>query len=345
VTGIIHRPRLIALVGIAILMGACNPNSSPGNPTFVVQPAATNTLAPIITQTQRFTATPIPTSTLIPSPTVPTLTPTEPEATEFVPTPTLTPTPQIKGVINLNGGQVNMRSGPGTNFRIMANLKSGSQVIIQASSTDGEWSLIQLDDGTEGWISSSLLTQQDPSATVPALSTLELTERAQLATAMVQTQTAMAPTAEGGVTVDASAPAHSAQVNRVTDILAYCDQRPDAKWSQNRKFTSGQKPFLYWSWIAKTPEQMKDHLNAAQYDVKVNGQAIGDWAKYGSKVIKQSSGDYIVYWFVPLAQLAPGTYKVDFKVTWTEPIFDGTDRYGPGTDKSADTGTCTFTVK
>ncbi len=102
---------------------------------------------------------------------------------------------------------------------------------------------------------------------------------------------------------------------------------------------------MFWSWVAKTPEQIKDQLNNAQYTVTIDGQAIGDWKRFASPVAQQNDGSYIVYWFVPLGTQASGDHKIVFKVTWTQSIFDGTDHWGPGTTKTADTGTCTFTVK
>jgi SH3-like domain-containing protein len=336
-----HRLQIAALALMLITTGACGINLPSTNPTVVVVLPPTNTLAPIVTQTQRFTATPIPSPTLIPTATVPPtetlLPPTD------VPIPTATPIPAIKGLIKSDAGIVKMRIGPGTTYRSNANLKAGAPVVISAVSSDLQWMLVQIEDGTEGWVSAQFITPNNPEVTVPALTTPELTQRAVLGTQISQTQTALAPTAEGGLAIDANAPTHVPGIVPASDVLAYCDQRADSL--KNRKFTTGQRVTIFWSWIAKTPEQIKDHLNNAQYEVKVNGLILGDWARYASQVRQQNDGSYIVYWFIPLGTPAAGAYKVDFKLTWKQPIFDGVDRFGPGTDKPADTGTCAFTVK
>lgn len=333
----------VVLLGLCVLLGACNINGGAISPTIIIV-IPTNTLAPLITQTPRFTATPIPSPTppIIPTQVaaVPTLVTPEPNAIQPLP-PSITPT-ATKVVQGLTKDQANLRAGPGANFRIVGTLKTGSSMSVLSYSADNKWALIQLEDGTEGWISAPLFTLTNPSATVPVLSAADLTQRAQLGTAIALTAKAILPTAEGGVTVDSAAATHVPRIDRATDVLAYCDQAKDAV--RNKKFVVGQKVFVFWSWIAKTPEQMKDHLNNAIYLVKVNDQVIGDWARYSSPVIKQSDNSYITYWFIPLGTPNGGTYKIDFNLTWKAAINDGEFNFGPGTDKPSDTGTCSFSV-
>jgi hypothetical protein len=342
---------LVGLFSVILALGGCNANFfDPPITKVVVIP--TNTLAPLVTQTQRFTATPIPTDTPIPSVTplppsdtpeasAPLPPPPDPGATAVVNAPT--PTPMIKGVVKPDANTINLRAGPGTNFRSIGSLRPGNALFIVANSSDGKWSLIRLEDGTEGWVNSTFLTLTNPAATVPVLNTPELTQRAQQATAVVLTQTAFAPTAEGTIVVDAAAPTRSPRINTATDVLAYCEQRPASDAPRNKKFAANARIFVFWSWIAKTPEQMKDHLNNAVYRVKINGQEIGDWYKYATPVTRIGS-DYIVYWFVPINGATPGTYKVEFNVTWKTAINDGVENFGPGTEKPSESGTCTFTV-
>lgn len=340
--GLLYRLRVAAL-GVVLLgvLSACGINAPAANPTIIVI-IPTNTLAPIMTQTQRFTATPIPTTTLIPTITLsPTNTVPAPSETT---TPTATATPPLRGIIRADAGIANMRTGPGTNYKVSGNLRGGSTVTVFATSDDSKWMLIRLEDGSEGWLSASLITLNDASATVPALTTPQLTERAQLGTAVSLTQTAIGPVTPSGVVIDSSAPTHIPKIVTATDVLAYCD-KPNSGAARNRTFRTGAKVVLFWSWEAQTPEQIKDHLNNAQYEVKVNDQVIGDWAQYASKVVQESSNMYIVYWFIPLGQLAPGAYKVEYKLTWKQAIFDGLDHYGPGTDKPVENYTCSFSVK
>ncbi len=56
--------------------------------------------------------------------------------------------------------KINMRSGKGTDFRIVSILKTGQQVdLVEVG--DG-WAKIRLSDGKEGWVLSRLLTDKEP---------------------------------------------------------------------------------------------------------------------------------------------------------------------------------------
>jgi len=85
-------------------------------------------------------------------------------------------------------------------------------------------------------------------------------------------------------------------------------------------------------------------LDNAQYVVTVDGQLLGDWQKYASPVTALKKGGYIVYWFVPLGTPDSGTHHIVFKLTWKQPISDGVNNFGAGTDNPANTGTCSFSV-
>ena len=49
----------------------------------------------------------------------------------------------------------NMRSGPGTNYEVVAKVKYG--VVFRPVSNDGEWTKVVHDDGTEGWMYNNLM--------------------------------------------------------------------------------------------------------------------------------------------------------------------------------------------
>jgi SH3-like domain-containing protein len=335
-----RKSALIATLLAASLLSGCDFGAQQTIPTQIIV-IPTSTLAPILTATGRFTATPNPSDTLIPSLTVsPTDSP--PAPTDTLP-PSQTPTMTVMAVVRTDSGQVNVRSGPGTNYKKVGALIAGNQVQVLFTSTDGKWTLVQLDDGSQGWVSSTLVTLLNPSATVPALTTPELTQYAQLSTAISLTSTASSPNTPQAFTAAANAATHVPKIVQATDVLAYCDN-PRSDATRNKHFASGAPVVIFWSWIAQTPEQIKDQLDNAQYEVTVNGLLIGDWAQYASQVKQQADGSYIVYWFVPLGKQADGTYHVVFKLTWKQPISDGTDQYGPGTTNPTNTGTCTFIV-
>ena len=60
--------------------------------------------------------------------------------------------------------KINMRSGMGTDYRIIAMLDTG-QTVELLEQTDG-WARIRVDGGKEGWVLSRMLTTQEPCARV-----------------------------------------------------------------------------------------------------------------------------------------------------------------------------------
>ncbi len=72
--------------------------------------------------------------------------------------------------------RVNMRSGPGTQYRIVKLLRSGDE--IQDLGTQGDWTRIRSNDGEEGWVPKGYMVEEPPaSVTVPQLRTrLQLAE-------------------------------------------------------------------------------------------------------------------------------------------------------------------------
>ena len=64
-------------------------------------------------------------------------------------------TQYISGVL-----QITLRSGPGTDHRVLAMLKTGNRVEI--ITTEGDWTQVRLENGKEGWILSRFLTDKEP---------------------------------------------------------------------------------------------------------------------------------------------------------------------------------------
>ena len=296
-------PRIIISALGVCLLGACGINLPTTIPTQIVM-IPTSTLAPILTATPRLTATPLPSDTLIPSPTPLVIsTPTLPPASDTPPSPP-TPTAQIMAVPKQNSG-LNVRNAPNSNAKRIGQILTGNSFVVLATNSDGTWSLLQLDDGTQGWVLSSLITLKNPSATVPAMTTPELTAQAVNATVVSLTQIASAPQSNGTAAVITGGATHVPRISQTTDVLAYCDD-PTKNAAQNRKFKAGDPIVVFWSWVAETPQQIQDQLTNAQYNVTIDGAAIPNWQSFASPVQQLSNGTYIVYWFVPLNKPAAG---------------------------------------
>jgi hypothetical protein len=153
--------RLVAFCMIGLLaLAACNTANQK-----IAQPP-TATLALIVSQTPRLTATPV--STRTPLPTF-TYTPSDtpiPSETPIPPTPT-DPPPLV--AIVASSQRVNVREGPGVSFGSIFALDPGTGVEVLGQSEDGDWYNIQMEDGDEGWISSSLLRLQATPTLPPSL--------------------------------------------------------------------------------------------------------------------------------------------------------------------------------
>ncbi len=134
----------------------------------------------------------------------------------------------------------------------------------------------------------------------------------------------------------------SVSMQRGEDVLAYCDD-PSYRLPAPSNLAAGSTIDVFWNWFAKTRQQVEDHLNAATYDVRLDGNSL-NYAPYRGS-IQQENGLYVVYWFVPTEPLAAGQHVISYHVTWSQTVFDGFDYFGPGTNKAEQSGSCTFDVK
>lgn len=149
------------------------------------------------------------------------------------------------------------------------------------------------------------------------------------------------PTNSGPV----SAPTTSGEpiIQRGVDLYVNCDAPPRGSLRAPTNLAAGSTPEIWWYWYARTEAQIADHLAAAVYEIKINGQPLRRPMDFAQPVRK--SGDYVVDFFYPTGELAAGTYKIDYRVTWRQQIYDGYNFFGPGTNTLSETGTCTFVVR
>ncbi len=98
---------------------------------------------------------------------------------------------------------------------------------------------------------------------------------------------------------------------------------------------------IFWSWFASTEEQAQDHINNAIYEVTLNRQPFFDVVV---SPISQRGPNFFVFYTAQVGNLRPGTYGVQYRVTWETAISDGFADFGPGTDNEVDSGDCQFTV-
>jgi hypothetical protein len=127
------------------------------------------------------------------------------------------------------------------------------------------------------------------------------------------------------------------------DVLAYCDNPVFGKPAPSG-LKAGATIDIFWSWYTSEEDQIQQHLDNVIYEVRIDDVLLDNWRLYKTRVRKQNDGNYYVYWFVPYGPLAAGPHKITYLVTWKAQITDGYDMYGPGTNRSSESGSCTFTV-
>jgi uncharacterized protein YgiM (DUF1202 family) len=123
-------------------------------PTFTATMTATNTPTPTFTATMTATDTPTPTFTATPQPTATDM-PTETDTATPVPTSTPTLTPRVGYTYSTHG--VNVRSGPGLEFDIIATIKPYTPVTVIGENENATWYNVVLPDLRTGWIAASLV--------------------------------------------------------------------------------------------------------------------------------------------------------------------------------------------
>lgn len=154
--------------------------------------------------------------------------------------------------------------------------------------------------------------------------------------------------AEGVVQIGAR-PSLNREQGRVTDVgllFAECDQYAGAD-PGTLYDTDGLT--VFWSWYAKTAAQVRDHMAKVQYAI-VFESPIYPAQPFAnvqvSPVLRRAEdGRYWVFYTVNLGdRFMPGSYRINYEASWTEPTFDGWENFGPGTENERLRGSCTFKV-
>jgi uncharacterized protein YgiM (DUF1202 family) len=136
----------------------------------------------------------------------------------------------------------------------------------------------------------------------------------------------------------------SVSAQQGVDVLAYCNNTSLGS-PPPTNLAAGSTIDIWWSWFAKTQDQIQDHINNVIYEVTIDGVALSDWREYRTTTRRESDDNYYAYWYVPAGPLSAGPHEITYRVTWTESISDGYDTFGPGTSNTVQTGSCNFTVR
>jgi len=166
---LIHRyPVLKALMGIAVafFLLSCSTvdrmiHPTPSSPSSAAQTAGE-------TQKQK-NVEPQPKATVVPSkspePIKPPPSPAPPRAASLPPQPPAAAPKPIYRVTQVVWDSVNLREGPGTNFKVVGNIKKGTTLAILEEK--GDWLRVRLENGKEIWMTKAA-TIEAPKPTLPA---------------------------------------------------------------------------------------------------------------------------------------------------------------------------------
>ncbi|NJO85213.1 MAG: SH3 domain-containing protein, partial [Blastochloris sp.] len=73
---------------------------------------------------------------------------------------------QQNGVI-VNAAILNVRSGPGVGFSVVARVNGGANVLVLGSNADGSWVQVQLAGGISGWVNARYVSVTGGAPSVP----------------------------------------------------------------------------------------------------------------------------------------------------------------------------------
>ncbi len=102
---------------------------------------------------------------------------------------------------------------------------------------------------------------------------------------------------------------------------------------------------VFWSWFAKTREQVQKHIDTAQYAIKLHGLTIPNVQVSAVKQIPGSLNWWVFYTANFGDKWEPGIYEINYAVGWSEAITDGYEDFGPGTANERLGSRCIFIIR
>ncbi len=135
-------------------------------------------------------------------------------------------------------------------------------------------------------------------------------------------------------------PQQPGRANKPGEIFAECDQYRDI--SEPGILYNSDNIIIFWSWFARTPELVQEHIDNAIYEVKFQTAPLQNVVR---SPIEQRGANYWVFYTAQVGNLSPGTYGVEYKLSWTQQISDGYENFGPGTNTVRVNSSCTFDIQ
>jgi serine/threonine-protein kinase len=105
-----------------------------------------------------------------------------------------------------------------------------------------------------------------------------------------------------------------------------------------------QRIQLVWKWTALTAQQVQDHVDAAIYEIVLDGSWVASQER-GDILYDGGEQVYYVEWFAQPQWLSEGEHLAERYLSWRRQIFDGWTTYGPGGEIETEHDTCTIIVR
>ena len=102
---------------------------------------------------------------------------------------------------------------------------------------------------------------------------------------------------------------------------------------------------LFWSWYAKTRDQVQAHIDNAQYSIQLHGLNIPNVEVSEIKQVPGSLNWWVFYTVNFGPKWEPGDYEINYAVGWAQAITDGYADFGPGTDNERLGSFCRFAIQ
>jgi hypothetical protein len=101
---------------------------------------------------------------------------------------------------------------------------------------------------------------------------------------------------------------------------------------------------VFQEWITMTAEQNSEFFAAAEHRVYMNDELIQPVTAELLGIEGDGLGNFTQLYWMDIGSFPAGTYTLRNVIELTEPVFDGSDWYGPGYDIEMMESTCTVTV-
>jgi hypothetical protein len=102
---------------------------------------------------------------------------------------------------------------------------------------------------------------------------------------------------------------------------------------------------VFWSWYAKTAEQVESHIANSSYVITLNGQPFPDVNVSPIQKIPNDPNWWVFYTVNLGDKWRPGTYGINYNLQWVNTITDGYDDFGPGTANDYFDSGCGFVIE